>query len=374
MLNSPSKIPVFAPLVSSDSQTKIRVLTPRVHTKENKYLTCLWSSLKDYDVEIEAFQVNCFFSELIAARHRNKIIHLHWVRVLCYLDVGSKYKTLSSFLRTIRNLIVLKLFGNKIVWTIHNTHSHENNFPIIEYILRWLLSRLSNDVLVMSEYSRQEFKRMYGRTKRVHIIPHGNYIGSYPNQISRKDARLNLGIALEQKVLLYFGMVRHYKGINHLLAAFNQLKDSNVVLLIAGIPYDSDLCAEIEQAAQRDSRIRLRLQFIPDEDIQIYMNACDWVVLPYQKILNSGSVLLALSFARPVIVPQRGAITELISDSEQGYCYEKDYDLLATINQALNTTDKKWEQMSIQAYALAQKYDWSKIGYQLYQVYSYCKQ
>ncbi len=371
MLNSQSKVPVFAPLVSSNAQSKIQIITPRVHSKENKYLTCLWSSLSDYNVEINAFQVDCFFSQLMAAKHHNKIIHLHWVRVLCHLDSGSRYKTLSSFLATIRNLFFLRLFGNKIVWTIHNTYSHNNNFPRLEFILRCFLSRISHDILVMSEYGRQECMRMYGRTKRVHIIPIGNYIGSYSNQISRTDSRIKLDIASEQKVLLFFGMVRHYKGINHLLATFNQLKNSDVVLLIAGIPYDADLCAEIEQAAQRDSRIRLRLQFIPDEDIQIYMNACDWVILPYKKILNSASVLLALSFARPVIVPQRGAITELINHGEQGYCYEKDCDLSVAINQALTTSEKKWQQMCTQAYTLAQKYDWSEIGKQLYQVYSY---
>ncbi|WP_052055448.1 glycosyltransferase [Myxosarcina sp. GI1] len=354
-----------------NSKLKIEVLTPRLQSNENKYLTCLWSSLNDYNVQINAFSILCSFFELLLEKHHNKIIHLHWVRVLCFFDSKNKYKTLIYFLITIRNLITLRLLGNKIVWTVHNTHTHNNNFPVLEHILRWFLSRICSDIIVMSEYSRKEFAHMYGRTKQVHIIPHGNYIGSYPNQVSRSDARLRLGIAPKRKVILYFGMVRHYKGINNLIAAFNQIENPNVILLIAGIPFDRDLCAEIEQAARKNPKIQLRLEYIPDEDIQIYMNACDWVVLPYQKILNSGSVLLALSFARPVIAPQKGSIPELISNKKQGYCYDKDCNLLATINNALATTDEEWEEMCTQAYALAQKYDWSKIGYQLYQIYSY---
>ncbi|MDJ0689878.1 MAG: glycosyltransferase [Xenococcaceae cyanobacterium MO_188.B32] len=356
-----------------NSAEAIKVLTPHLSSRENKYLECLWSSVRACGVEVDILNLDQPFAQFKKVYTSGDVIHLQWVETLCRPRFNKKYSWY-FLLRNLRRLIFLKSQGYQLVWTVHNTLAHECSSPKIEKSLRWFLRYLCSDIIVMSEYSRREFARMYRRTKRVHIIPHGNYIGFYPNQVSRVDARHKLGIAPQQKVLLYFGMVRHYKGINHLIAAFNQLKDSNVVLLIAGIPYDPDLCAEIEQAAQRDSRIRLRLEFIPDEDIQIYMNACDWVVLPYQKILNSGSVLLALSFARPVIVPQRGAITELISNDEQGYCYEKDCDLLATINRALATTDQKWEQMCIQAYALAQKHDWSKIGDQLYQVYSYCKQ
>ena len=370
MLKSQLNIPVFSPPTNTKAKNKLTILTPCVQTKENKYLTCLWSSLSNYEVSVEAFKVDCFLSELITAKPHHKIIHLHWLADLCYLKNNSRRKTISSCLAMIRNLLLLRLWGNKIVWTIHNTHSHNHYFPRLETLLRWLLSRLAHDILVMSEYGRQEFQRMYRRSKRVHIVPHGNYIGSYPNQISRIDARQNLGIASKQKVLLFFGMVRHYKGIDRLLAGLEQLQEPNVVLIIAGIPHDKDLCAEIEQAAKQDSRIRPQFKFIPDEDIQIYMNACDWVVLPYKKILNSASVLLASSYARPVIVPQRGAITELINDGEQGYCYAKDSDLPVAINRALATSKEQWQQMCDRSYEFAKKYDWSKIGQKLYRIYS----
>lgn len=357
--------------IQKDSAEAIKVLTNCLSSPDNKYIDCLWSSVSSYGVGIEKLKLDLRFVKFKAAHKSGEVIHIHWVESLCRFRVGSNIKYSWRFLlQNLRRLIYLKSQGYQLIWTVHNTLAHECSSPVIEITFRWVLRYICNDILVMSEYGRREFAHMYGRIKRVHIIPHGNYIGSYPNQVSRTDARHKLGITSDKKVLLYFGMVRRYKGIDNLIAMFNQLKDSDVVLLIAGSRrYDPDLCAKIEEAANLDSRILLRLEFVPDEDIQLYMNACDWVVLPYQKILNSASVMLALSFARPVIVPQRGTITELISDGKHGYSYVRDSDLGTALNRALATPSEQWKQMCSKAYALAQKHDWSMIGAQLYQIY-----
>lgn len=348
----------------------IKVLTPDVYRPENKYLTCLWSAVRAYGVEVDVFDQAQLIAKLKAKQKMGDLIHINWINEFCppsYKGLGRKL--LLSTLNNLRDFIFLKSQGYRFVWTVHNNLSHECRAPLIERSFRWVLSRLCSDIIVMSEYSQQEFARNYGRTKRVHIVPHGNYIGAYPNQVSSAEARQQLNIAPHKVVLLHFGWIRPYKGINHLLAAFNQLQNSEVVLLIAGQCRDTKLCAQIEQAAQADSRILLRLEFIADEDVQIYMNASDWVILPYQKLLNSGSTLLALSFSRPVIVPQRGALTELITNGEQGFSYDRDNALVETLSRALATTPECWQHMCMQAYALAQKYDWSKIGAQLYQIY-----
>ena len=352
------------------STSYIKVLSSSMPGLENHYLTCLCSSVQSYGVEFEGFYVSRPFAQIKAEQKRGDVIHLHWIYIFCNLSGSERLESLWSLLVTIRNLLFFKFYrGYQLVWTIHNDISHQCSHPLIEKSLRWFLSRICNDIIVMSEYSRQELARTYWRTKRVHIIPHGNYIGVYANQISSAEARRKLGIAPHQQVFLHLGRLMRYKGIDHLLDTFARVKNPDVVLLIAGTSTDSELLVEIEQAAQVDPRIILRLEFIPDDDIQVYMNACNWVVLPYKKILNSGSALLALSFKRPVIVPTRGVLTELISDGTHGLCYARDRELSATINRALATPHHQWEQMCDRAYALAQKFDWSKIGAQLYQIY-----
>lgn len=361
------------PLTANDSQStekvsdtaSIKVLTPHISLGDNQYLTCLWSAVKPYGVEVGSFNT----LQLGVNQNVADVIHLHWIQRFCPIVTR---KTLKSFWLTVKYLVgfaVLRLQGYQLVWTVHNTLSHDSQAPRIEHIFRWLLGRLCSDIVVMSEYGKQEFSLTYGRTKRIHIIPHGNYIGTYPNQISRTEARQRLDIASHQKVLLNLGQIKPYKGIDRLLAAFQQIADPDVVLLIAGVCPDPALAALIRQVADADRRILLHLEFIPDEAIQLYMNACDWVALPYQKVLNSGSALLALSFSRPVIVPQRGALTELIQNNEHGICYADDRDLADAIKRAIATPAEHWQQMCTSAYKRAQQFDWHCIGAMLYQVY-----
>lgn len=343
----------------------IKVLTPKISLGDNQYLTCLWSAVKPYGVEVESFD-NLQFR---VNRPVADVIHLHWIQRFCPI---ASQKSFNAFFRTLKALVgfaVLKLQGYQLVWTVHNTLSHDSQAPRLEYVFRWLLGHLCSDIIVMSEYGKQEFTRLCGRKNGVHVVPHGNYIGTYPNQVSREDARQQLGLAPHQKVLLHLGQIKPYKGIDQLLIAFQQIKHPDVVLLIAGVCRDQTLVTAIQQAAQADPRMRLHLEFINDDDIQVYMNACDWVVLPYQKILNSGSALLALSFRRPVIVPQKGALTELIRDGEQGLCYVNDDDLAEAIDRALAMPFDRWQQLCTNAYQLAQTFDWPSIGATLYQIY-----
>lgn len=350
--------------LGSDSR-HIRVFTPTVSFSENQYLTCLWSSVIACGVEVRFLQLHKF----IADRRIGDVIHLHWIHHFCPLVVRQTPKTLFYTLRNLAHLSFLKAQGHQIVWTIHNTLSHETKTPRLEHRLRWLLSRLCSDILVMSEYSKQEFIQHYGRFDRVHIVPHGNYIGAYPNQLTQLEARQKLDIAPHKTVLLNLGRMMPYKGVEHLVEAFGQIQDSEAVLLIAGSCRNTELAEQLQKSVQVDSRINLHLRFIEDVEIQIYMNASDWVILPYQNILNSGSALLGLSFGRPTIAPQKGSLPELIEDGKQGITYSDDAELASAITRALSISPKQQEQMRAQAYSAAQRYDWKQIGQQLHQIY-----
>jgi glycosyltransferase involved in cell wall biosynthesis len=95
---------------------------------------------------------------------------------------------------------------------------------------------------------------------------------------------------------------------------FGRLDDPRARLVVAGKPATAELRTAIETAAARDPRVQLHLREIEDGELQIFLNAADVVVLPYDRILNSGSALLGLSFGRPVLVPGIGAMDELRSE------------------------------------------------------------
>ncbi|NJO52299.1 MAG: glycosyltransferase family 4 protein, partial [Leptolyngbyaceae cyanobacterium RM2_2_4] len=250
-----------------NSPSKIRVLTPQVEIQGNKYLSCLWMAVQKFAVEVDTFSTDkdnkYDLTQVRAGRKIGNIIHIHWINGFCnFKDYSgniwiSRVGTLFLSLKNLLALSLLKLKGYKIVWTIHNSISHGSKVMLRERLFRRGLSSLCSDILVMSEYSRQQFSQIYGRTHRVHIVPHGNYIGAYPNEISLADARNKLDIPVDAKVFLHIGLIRGYKGINDLIDAFKQIDDNNCFLLIAGACLDADLRQEIELAAKNDDRVRL---------------------------------------------------------------------------------------------------------------------
>ncbi|MGH6886495.1 MAG: glycosyltransferase, partial [Geminicoccales bacterium] len=105
-------------------------------------------------------------------------------------------------------------------------------------------------------------------------------------------------------------LVRPYKNAPHLIRTFRQLPQSDAVLVVAGRPFDEVVEREVRCSADGCPRVRLLLRWVPLAEVQHLFVASDLVVLPYRRILNSGTVFLALSFGRPVLVPDKGAMRE----------------------------------------------------------------
>ena len=172
--------------------------------------------------------------------------------------------------------------------------------------------RLCSHVIAMTASSLAAAKKMYPplANKACTIIPHGDYRGAYPVAPARVQARAQLGLR-DCYTFLFLGNIRPYKNVPALVNAFRALPHQNIQLLIVGQPgvkMDTD---ELVQAIGDDARIHLRLEFVSDREVPLYMGASDRVVLPFDSILNSGSVLLALSFNRGVIAPRLGSLPEI---------------------------------------------------------------
>ncbi len=142
------------------------------------------------------------------------------------------------------------------------------------------------------------------------MVPHGHYRDSYPSTLTPGEARGRLGIDTATPVLLHFGLLRPYKNVPHLVSTFAQAALPDALLLIAGKPFDDQVRGDVEAAAAAVPGVRLELRYIRPDEVQLFFLAADLVVLPYQRILNSGAALLALSFARPVLVPSMGSMVE----------------------------------------------------------------
>jgi beta-1,4-mannosyltransferase len=240
-----------------------------------------------------------------------RVWHLHWPEHV--LRAGNFVTALVGCVAYLLRVRYARLRGTRIVWTLHNIHSHDIPWPRLDTWFRARLCRLLHGWITMSRTVQAAAEEAYPvlKTKPAFHIPHGHYRGSYPDEVTRAEARRKLEITPDARVVLFFGSVRPYKNVVHLQRVFRALHDPLARLLIAGPCYPNALEAEVLGSVRRDSRSRAWLTRIPDAEVQWYYRAADLVVLPFKAVANSGSAMLALSFGVPLLVPNLGSMEEL---------------------------------------------------------------
>jgi beta-1,4-mannosyltransferase len=247
------------------------------------------------------------------------VFHVHWP------DGSLNYKNPVSCLMRIfyffTVLCIAKIRGAKIIWTVHNLHPHESFHPIFERAFWIVFLRMLDGYISLSESGHFLAQSTYPALRRIHgeVTRFGHFRNVYPDSMSRDDARKRLGISSDARVLLFLGLIRPYKNVPELIRVFRETGCHDSLLVIAGECNDHDLEGEVRRSAEGDCRIRLHLDFIPCEEIQIYFKASNLTVLPYKDILNSGAALLSLSFSVPVLVPDKGAMQELKLNFGEGW-------------------------------------------------------
>lgn len=296
------------------------------------------------------------------------ILHLHWIEY--YLRGKTVLTTVIKFLTFMFILLILRLIRKKIVITPHNVVPHERLYPKIEHFGFNISLRLANIVIVHNEYSKKMTQKLYGiKEKKIRVIPHGNFISYYPNHISREKAREVLSIPRDSFVILFFGHIRPYKGLDEVIHVLSEIltERKDFYVIIAGKCEDRILKESLLKFQQKFSqKVLLKLGYIPNNEVQIYMNSADVGILPYREISTSGSLLLYMSFAKPVIVPNLEPVREVLGDS--GFYFEPgDIDSLKTA--IINSASLINSNMSYEVYNKALKFDWDMIARKTEKVY-----
>ena len=289
--------------------TRLRVLAqPAFKRRElNPYNWQLSTSLQEAGVQV------CEFSRSESLRGGHDIWHLHWPDTEAMFTRGDLPLIIKRSMRLLLQLRLARMRGTRVVWTVHNLQSHEQRFPRTErWFWRWFVREVDG-VICLSKHSLGAVIERYPPLARlpVFVVPHGHYRELYPNTITRAKARAALGVAPDARVVTFVGQIREYKNLPELITAFRELQDPSLVLLVAGRSRSQPADDLLRAAAAGDPRIRLDLRLIPEDEMQLFLNAGDLVVLPYRDVLNSGAALLALSFNKPVLAPDSGALPEL---------------------------------------------------------------
>ncbi|WP_299938760.1 glycosyltransferase [uncultured Pelagimonas sp.] len=248
------------------------------------------------------------------------LLHLHWPSH--YLRSDRTFLRTAYCLRTLSDLKLVQMRGIPVVWTVHNLVTHDTPTPRLERWFSSRLAKLADRLIVHSPAAREAVIETLGADEdKIDIIPHGSFRSAYGALPDRAGARAALDIAPDRPVVLFFGMIRPYKGVPNLLSAWEALGDQRKdgLLVVAGSVTDDAYGEEIRSQAEATPQTRLELRYIRDDELTLLLAAADVLVLPFENSLTSGTVTLAQDYGLPVVVPQVAG-----SEGARGAIFAKD--------------------------------------------------
>lgn len=355
------KIGVDVDFVGSDDED-----CPELHhTPRLKFVNLKRSSRANGSRVIRAMRFLNYYLRLMryVRMTDTQILHILWNNRFEYFD------------RTLL-LLYFKACRKRILMTAHNINSsrRDGSDSLLNRLTLRAQYRIVDHIFVHTPKMKQELCGDFGVPDHSVTVIRHPVNNAFPNtDLSPREARRRLGIDLGEKVMLFFGRIRPYKGLEYLLSAFEQVADydSSYRLIIAGEcqkgyeSYSSIIQRAIDTHRNRHC-ILPAIGFVPDQDAEIYLKAADVLVLPYKDIFQSGVLFLAYSFGLPVIASDVGSFRDEIIEGQTGFlCKPCDAnDLARAIDTyfASNLFGQLSERRSqLQHYAFAQ-HSWSTVA------------
>jgi D-inositol-3-phosphate glycosyltransferase len=284
-----------------------------------------------------------------------------------------------------RTLLMLyyRLLGKKLIFTAHNVNAgkRDSNDSWMNRISLKVQYRLSDHIFVHSERMKTELISEFDiADDKVSAIPFGINNTVPDTAISSGSAKKHLGISSDDKAMLFFGNIAPYKGLEYLVDAFAQLvkDDESYRLIIAGeIKRCHDYWNDVQTTIAGTGighRIASRIEYIPDEETELYFKAADVLILPYARVFQSGVLFLGYSFGLPAIAADVGCLKEEIIEGETGFVFkpQNSSDLAKTVREYFASElfrELDGRRAQIKAYA-NERYSWNKVAAITTSVYS----
>jgi D-inositol-3-phosphate glycosyltransferase len=294
--------------------------SPELHTTPNLRFLNFRGSQKDHvNFARKLSKLLLYYAKLMryAARSKPKTLHILWNNKFEYFD------------RTAL-MLYYKALGKKIAFTAHNVNQarRDGKDSALNRITLKIQYQLCDHIFVHTQKMKDELCQDFDVAETAVTVIRHPINNAFPDtELTPAEAKWRLGLKHDEKAILFFGRIRPYKGIEFLLEAFRLLsadEPANYRLIIAGEPKkgSEEYLREVRQSVERNfkpGQVILRIQFIPDEEMELYLKGADVLVLPYKEIFQSGVLFLAYSFGLPVVATDVGSFREEIVEGSTGF-------------------------------------------------------
>lgn len=250
----------------------------------------------------------------------------------------------------------------KILFTCHNVFPHER-FPMDRTLAKAVLKQ-GDYYIVQSKMDEQDLESIKPGAKHK-VAVHPTYNAFKFEDMSKEKARELIGIDNQRPVILFFGFVREYKGLKHLINAIPKVleKKADTLLLIVGdFAGDKEQYTDLIKEKAISDNVAIYDGYIPDKEVEKYFAASDAVVLPYESATQSGIVQIAYGFEKPVIATNVGGLPEVVLNEKTGYVVQQgdDEELANKIVDFFeqNKAEEFKENIQLEAY----KYSWDRMN------------
>jgi len=306
---------VYLDIIGSDE-----IDSPELHTAPNlRFLNFRSGQSNNANLAEKLWKLFVYYAKLVryVAHSRPRILHILW-----------NYK-LELFDRTIL-MLYYKVLGKKIVLTAHNVNQARRDSKD-SWLNRTTLKvqyRLCDHIFVHTQKMKRELCQDFDvAEKAVTVVRYPINNAFADTELTPAEAKRRLGLREDERAILFLGRIMPYKGIEHLIEAFRLLladQQAKYRLIVAGEPKKGSegYLHEIQRSIERNfdqGQVILRMQFIPDDEMELYLKGADVLVLPYKEIFQSGVLFLAYPFGLPVVATDVGSFREDIVEGSTGF-------------------------------------------------------
>ncbi len=260
--------------------------------------------------------------------------------------------------------LIYRLKGKPVIFTVHNVLPHDKS-PIYTNLSR-LLFQSGNHFIVHTEIGRQQMIEHYKISPdKLSVIPHGDLGFHVNHRADRQKIRKEMGLGDQEKIILLFGAIRPYKGIDVAIRALPEIiaKIPNARLIIAGKLWEEwEPYEQLIKQLKLEDHVILHLDYIPSNQVYRFFEVADLTIFPYRHFdSQSGVGATAVSFMKPMIVSNVGGLPELVKDEK--FIVEPDNaeDLAEKIALCLNDSIML-EEMARQTKVISQQLSWFDIA------------